>query len=182
MNTGVVSARYAKALLEYATEQGCENAIYENMLQLVATLQAVKEFTVMLRDPMLSHEKRVRLICKAVEPSPEFVRFARLVVKEEREDILLFIAHCYVSLYRKAKNIIAVKIITAVPLDDNFNEKIKEIIAAQSGAEVIIENVIDDTIIGGFVLEADSRRFDSSIMSRLEQIKEQLVKQYRKLV
>ena len=43
MNTGVVSMRYAKALLAYAKEQGAEDAIYRNMLQLMATLQQVKE-------------------------------------------------------------------------------------------------------------------------------------------
>ena len=39
MNTGVVSMRYAKALLFYAKEQGVEDAIYGNMLQLLHTLQ-----------------------------------------------------------------------------------------------------------------------------------------------
>jgi F0F1-type ATP synthase delta subunit len=38
MNTGVVSMRYAKALFAYAKEQGVEDAIYRNMLQLMATL------------------------------------------------------------------------------------------------------------------------------------------------
>ena len=38
MNTGVISMRYAKALLAYAKEQGVEDAIYSNMLQLMLTL------------------------------------------------------------------------------------------------------------------------------------------------
>ena len=63
MNTGVVSMRYAKALFAYAKEQGVEDAIYRNMLQLMATLQQVKELAAMLAAPTLSKDERVRLLC-----------------------------------------------------------------------------------------------------------------------
>ena len=50
--------RYAKALLAYAKEQGVEDAIYSNMLQLIVTLQRVKELEAMLVAPSLSKEER----------------------------------------------------------------------------------------------------------------------------
>ena len=69
MNTGVISMRYAKALLAYASEQGAEDAIYRNMLQLIASLQQVKEFAEVLNAPSLTKEERVRLLCSAVDSS-----------------------------------------------------------------------------------------------------------------
>ena len=102
MNIGVISMRYAKAMLAFALENGEENAIYNMMLQLRHTFRNVKQLPVVLQNPSLSQNERVGLICEAVNASPLFERFARLVVKEEREELLLFIAHAYIMLYRRA--------------------------------------------------------------------------------
>ena len=89
--------RYAKALFAYAKEQGAEDAIYSNMLQLMLTLQRVKELGSMLVAPSLSKNERVKLLCSAVESSSVYEDFIRLVVSEEREPLLIFIAHCYLD-------------------------------------------------------------------------------------
>ena len=86
--------RYAKALFAYAKQQGAEDAIYRNMLQLMVTLQQVKDLGNMLAAPTLSKEERVRLLCSAVDSSAVYEDFMRLVVDEEREPLLIFIAHC----------------------------------------------------------------------------------------
>ncbi len=181
MNTGVVSMRYAKALFAYAKEQGAEDAIYKNMLQLVAALQQVKELAAVLAAPSLSKEERVSLLCSAVDNSPAYENFIRLVVDREREALLIFIAHCYVSLYRKEKNILAVRFTTAVPVNDAFCDRIAAEFAP-AGAMVELQNVVDEGVIGGFVYETESHRLDASIRRQLRDIETEYVKQNRKLV
>ena len=181
MNTGVVSMRYAKALFAYAKEQGVEDAIYRNMLQLMATLQQVKELAAMLAAPTLSKDERVRLLCSAVDSSAVYEDFMRLVVDEERESLLIFIAHCYVSLYRKAKNIVAVRITTAEPLGEEFCDKVGAAFAPE-GATVELQNVVDEGVVGGFIYETETHRLDASIRRQLRDIETEFVKQNRKLV
>lgn len=180
MNTGVVSMRYAKALLSYAKEQGAESAIYGNMLQLLHTLQSVKELSVMLASPSLTATQRLSLLCSAVDSSPVYENFMRLVIKEEREALLIFIAHSYITLYRKEMNIVAVTLTTAVTADDALKEKVASMVG--HGTEVEMLNVVDPSIIGGFICETDSRRLDASVKRQLRDINEQLIKQNRKLV
>ncbi len=182
MNTGVISMRYARALYAYAAELGDEDAIYANMLQLMHTLQTVKELPVVLRSPSLTKEEKIELLCSAVDESPIYRRFAALVVDEEREDMLLFIAHCYISLYRKAKNIISVTLTIAAPMTDGFKEKAASVIAAGKGMDVELSTVVDPSIIGGFIYEAASERFDASIERQMRDIRNKLVEQNRKLV
>ena len=181
MNTGVVSMRYAKALFTYAKEQGVEDAIYGNMLQLMATLQQVKELAAMLAAPTLSKDERVRLLCSAVNASPVYEDFMRLVVDEERESLLIFIAHCYVSLYRKAKNVVAVRFTTAEPLGEEFCDRVAAEFAP-GGATVELQNVVDEDIVGGFIYETETHRLDASIRRRLRDIETEFIKQNRKLV
>lgn len=173
--------RYAKAMLAFALENGEENAIYNMMLQLRHTFRNVKQLPVVLQNPFLSQNERVGLICDAVNASPLFERFARLVVKEEREELLLFIAHAYIMLYRREKKILAVDFTTAVPADDALNGKVTAMLAGDHDS-VELNNAVDPSIIGGFIIEADSKRYDASVGSQLREIRKQLVKQNRKLV
>ena len=173
--------RYAKALFAYAKQQGCEEAIYHNMLQLMVTLQQVKELGNMLAAPTLSKEERVRLLCSAVDSSPVYENFVRLVVDEEREPLLIFIAHCYVSLYRKEKNIVAVRFTTAEPASQALLDKVAAAFVAD-GAAVEMQNVVDEGIVGGYIYETETHRLDASMRRQLRDIETEFVKQNRKLV
>ena len=173
--------RYAKALFAYAKEQGVEDAIYRNMLQLMATLQQVKELAAMLAAPTLSKDERVRLLCSAVDSSAVYEDFMRLVVDEELESLLIFIAHCYVSLYRKEKNIVAVRLTTAEPVSQALCDKVAAAFVADS-ATVEMQNVVDEGLVGGFVYETETHRLDASIRRQLRDIETEFVKQNRKLV
>lgn len=182
MNVGAISIRYARALLMFATEQGVEDAIYRNMSQLVHTLDYVKDLPVLLRAPVLTADERVKIICEAVDGGKVFEKFTRLIVKEGREELLMFIAHCYMTLYRKAKGILAVAFTTAKPVSEDFLDKVEELISHSSGANVELENVVDPSVIDGFVYEANSVRVDASVRGGLQNIRKKLVEQNRKLV
>ncbi|MBR4988335.1 MAG: F0F1 ATP synthase subunit delta [Bacteroidaceae bacterium] len=182
MNVGTISMRYARALLSFATEHDAEDVIYGNMSQLVHTLDKIKELPVLLRAPVLTPDERVEIICEAVGGNGVFEQFARLVVKEEREELLLFIAHCYMTLYRKAKGLLSVSFTTATPISDAFLSKVQKLIEQSSGAKVELNNIVDHSIIGGFIYEANSVRLDASVKGQLDGIRKKMVEQNRKLV
>ena len=182
MNVGVISVRYAKALLAYSIQQGVEDAVYDGMKQLVHTLQDVKELPIVLRNPHLKSAERVKLLCSVMPQLPIMERFAALIVKEEREDILVFIAYEYMNLYREAKGICAVRFITAAPVAPDFKAGLEQIVGNENKMKVEVEYIVDESIIGGFRMEVASRRIDASVEGQLRRIRKQLVKQNRKLV
>ncbi len=182
MNLGIVSMRYARALLAYATERKVEDAIYADMLQLSAVVGEVRELVLTLQNPVLTFAEKVDLLCSTVEESYEFRNFASLIIKHGREELLGYIAHGYITLYRKQKNIVAAKLTTPLPLGDAMREKIAAIIARACHATVELENVADSTIIGGFIYDADSLRYDASVKGKLQKIEKQMVKQNKRLI
>lgn len=183
MNAGVVSMRYASALWEYAAGRGVEDEIYANMSQLMELLSNVKDFVVKLQNPTFDSKKKVSILCSAVNnPGEVYRNFASLVVKQEREDLLIYIAHSYITLYRKKKNIVAVKLTTAIPLDEQLTQKIVSLVKQEGYSSVELQNIVDDSIIGGFILEVDSQRLDATLSSALKKIEKQLVDDSRRLV
>ena len=182
MNAGVISMRYARALLAFAKENGAETEVYVCMKNMLQAVEALRELPVLLRAPLLTGRERVRLICKVAGSSPLIERFAALVVKEQREELLPLIANSYVKRYCSDKSLLPVKFVTVQPLDDAVKEYIAKLISEKQNVSVELNNVIDPSIIGGYVYEAASRRIDASVSGQLREIRKQMVKQNRKLV
>ena len=182
MNIGIVSIRYAKALYAYAKEHDAQAAVYDNMRQLKTVLRSVKELPTMLKSPSLTNSEKVNIICSAMEPSPVFEHFITLVVKQEREDMLLYIAYAYIDIYRQENKIVAMKVTTAQPMSNNLLSKFENIIKARNDVTVVVRNVVDESIIGGFLCEANYVRYDASIRNQLSEIRRKIVKSNKKIV
>ena len=115
MYIGVISMRYAKALLAYADEKGTEDTVYEEAGILAYSFSRIPELRQALDNPVLPAETKLKLICEAAgggQVSEELKRFVELVLEERREKFLQFMIMSYIDLYRKQKNISVGKITT----------------------------------------------------------------------
>ena len=103
MDIGVISVRYARALLKSATEQQLDDAVYQEMQLLAKSYIDVPQLRQTIDNPMLSKDKKEALLLTAVggEPTPLTRAFIALVLKEDREPVMQFIANSYVTLYRQ---------------------------------------------------------------------------------
>ena len=62
MNTGVISVRYARALLKAACEQGIEDKVFAVMQTLAQNFLQIPELHMTIENPMLSKEKKRKLL------------------------------------------------------------------------------------------------------------------------
>ena len=85
-------------------------------------------------------------------------------------------ANDYVSLYRKHKHIIQGKVITASPVSEETEKKMKALVEARSQGTVEFNTEVDPSLIGGFILEYDTYRMDASVKNKLNAILTQLTK------
>ena len=105
MDIGVISVRYARALLKSATDAKIEDAVYTEMQQLAKSYIEVPQLRFTIDNPMLSKDKKEALLLTAVgtKASDLTKAFIQLVLKEDREGVMQFIANSYVTLYRQQK-------------------------------------------------------------------------------
>ena len=66
-------------------------------------------------------------------------------------------------------------LVTSTTLDDHTIQRLKDIVKAQTKSKVEFELEQDPSLIGGFILEYDTYRFDGSVRGQLQRIKKQLV-------
>ena len=172
MDIGVISVRYARALLKSATDAKAEDAVYTEMQQLIKSYAEVPQLRPAIDNPMLSKAEKETLLLTAAgkKPSPLVKAFIALVLKEDRESVMLFIAHSYVTLYRQQKNVIRGRLITATAVTPATEQKMRKMVESKTNGTVEFETEVNPDIIGGFILEYDTYRMDASVKSKLNSI------------
>ena len=179
MDIGVVSMRYAKALIEYAKENRAEDTLYKEMKMLSRNLSAFPNLKEALSNPVLN----IRAAATGDQGvSRTFSRFITLVLKNNREQFLQFICLSFLDLYRKLKHIGVGKLITAVPVDKETEERIRNSAGAILHAQMELETVVDPSIEGGFVFDINDYRLDASIATQLKRVKQQFIDKNRRIV
>lgn len=176
MDIGVVSARYARALLKFACQQKEEDRVYTEMETLAASYLEVPELRRALDNPGYDAEQKARVLRQAAggKVSESTTRFLNLVLKEHRESFLQFMALNYVTLYRELKKVVRVALTTAVPLMEHEEEMLRELVEHKSHEHVDFLSKVDAGLIGGFILDYDTYRLDASVAGELRRISQQL--------
>ena len=178
MYIGVISMRYAKALLAYADEKGTEDTVYEEAGILADSFSRIPELRQALDNPVLPAETKLKLICEAAgggKVSEELKRFVELVLEERREKFLQFMIMSYIDLYRKQKNISVGKITTVCPVAEEVVSRIRALV-------VEFKTKIDPKLEGGFIFEIGTYRLDASVANQIKRVKQQFIAKNRRIV
>ena len=172
MDIGVISTRYARALLKSATDAKLEEQVYQEMMTLAKSYMDVPELRQTIDNPMLDKDKKQTLLETAAGgATSELMRtFIALVLKEDRENMVQFMAYSYVTLYRKQKNVIRGKLTTAARVSPETEQKMRQMVESMTQGTVEFETEVNPDSIGGFILEYDTFRMDASVKSKLNNI------------
>lgn len=176
MDLGVISVRYARALLKGSIEAKTENKVYTEMQTLAESYIAVPELRRTIDSPMMPRETKAKLLLAAAgsDVCDITAKFIDIVLNQGRENMIQFIANSYITLYRQQKNITRGKLTTAVPVAPAVEQKMKDMVESRTKGVVEFTTEVDPELIGGFVLEYDTYRMDTSVKSQLNNILKQL--------
>lgn len=176
MDIGVISVRYARALLKGSCDAKIEGKVYAEMQSLASSYIDVPQLRHTIDNPMISKAAKENLLVAAVGGNPcELTKaFFRLVLREDRESVIQFMANSYITLYRKEKNIIRGKLTTAAAVSSATELKLRQMVEDKTNGTVEFETEVNPDIIGGFILEYDTYRMDASVKSKLKSILSQL--------
>lgn len=178
MDIGIISVRYAKALLKYAEEQKEEARVYDEMKTLAASFVETPRLQTALGSPVLSPEAQLDLLCTACsgeqKASETSSRFFRMVISNKRTGMMLYVANSFLTLYRKKHHLVRGRLVVSKEISEATKEKLKSVVVNRQKADVDFDVTIDPSIIGGFILEYGTYRLDASARTQLNQVRRAL--------
>ena len=176
MNTGKISARYTSALYSIAKEKGETESVYSQMHALSEAFFKTEGLSVAMSNPMYTDEQKTNLLKTAIGNglTDTMKTFIHFVAEKERLEFMPFMAMMYQEIYRKDNDIILGKVTTANQMGKETLDNLRNKIEQKTGKRVILHDEQNEDLIGGFILELNNLRYDASIKTSLDQIKNKL--------
>lgn len=166
--------RYAKALLELAIEQDKVDAVLKDMEFFVNSGKDNHDLLVFLKSPVIKADKKLNVLNELYSHFDILSKsFIQLITKNGREALLSVIATSFVDLVKRYKGIIPVMLISATELSKSSKDKILSKINVSGTIE--LTEVIDPSLIGGFIVRIGDVQVDASVNSQLKKLKIDLI-------
>lgn len=172
MNESRAAIRYAKATLDFAIEKKAADAVENDMREISATISENTELQNLLESPVVKGEVKKNSLQQIFKKSNEITKgLIRTLTDNKRIALLQEVAFKYIILHEQLKGEDVAYVTTAVPLTADLEKKILSEVTKITGNKVTLENKIDESIIGGFVLRVGDLQYDASVANKLNGLK-----------
>lgn len=174
MNESRVAYPYAKSLFSLTKEQGKVEEVLNDM-QLIASVCAENPtLDQVFKSPIIPHDKKNSIMDTIFKGRVSNLTFEiySLLRKKNREMYLSEIAKQFVNIYKQENNIVSAQITSAAPLTEHLRSEFKNLISSKFGSKKIeMQEVVDNEILGGYILRVGDRQIDQSIKGKMLTLK-----------
>ncbi|MGO4773609.1 ATP synthase F1 subunit delta [Flavobacterium sp. W22_SRS_FK3] len=167
--------RYAKAILDLANSKGVAEAVNNDMKLIASTIESNAELSTFIENPTTTVEiKESALLEVFANVNGVTKGLFHLLFENKRFEILQAIALEYKKLFDESNGVEVAKVTTAIPMDAALEAKVLAKVATLSDKKITLENIVDPSIIGGFILRIGDQQYNASVANRLQVLKREL--------
>jgi F-type H+-transporting ATPase subunit delta len=168
--------RYAKAILEIADSNGNATKVNNDMKTIVETVSSNQELSDFLASPIIASDLKMNALSEVFSSvESESRSLFKLLQENKRFEILLPIAEQFNAQYDVLNGIEIAKVTTAIPMDAALEAQVLAKIGTISDKKITLQNTIDPSIIGGFILRIGDKQYNASVANRLQELRREFL-------
>ena len=169
----VAAKRYAEAAYLIARQDGTE-AVWSEGLTALAGL-GTEEAQVFLQDSRVPAQRKAELLESALRGiDPLVLNLGRLLLRRKKTVIAPQIREAFQELVDAANGITHATVTSAVTLSQDELRAVTDKLSGMTGGTVVVQSRVDESIVGGLVVQMGDRLIDGSTRSRLQALKRRL--------
>ena len=180
MIEGSLARRYTKALFQLAREAGQEEAVGREVDEFFTAYEG-SDLRTVLTNPAFDVATRKRVLIQVAnhqQLSVLTIHFLSLLLERDRLKHLPGIASYYRRLLNEAKGQVEAKVVSASALAPALFDRVREQLRGLSGKEVVLQQEVDASLLGGMTVELAGKVYDGSIRTQLEKMKQRVARGY----
>jgi F-type H+-transporting ATPase subunit delta len=169
-----VAGRYASALFDLANETGKVADVERDLVTFQGLLNESTDLVRAVRSPVITAEDQSRAIGAVLAKAGIgglAANFLKLVSSNRRLFAIQDIIKAYLTLSARARGEITAEVVSALPLNSEQTAALKETLRASVGKDVTLQARVDPSLLGGLVVKVGSRMIDSSLKTKLQNLK-----------
>jgi F-type H+-transporting ATPase subunit delta len=167
---------YSEALFSLALEENRIDELQGELKVLCELIAENPEFMEFLATPKIGKDEKRNFVDSVLAGkfSQEIVNLTKVLIDKKRSREILEIVSVFDKTVLLHKDLYSATAYTAVPLSAPEMDALKAKLAALTGKQISLENIIDASVIGGIRLKVGDRVIDGSLKRRLEDLKDNL--------
>tara|TARA_B110000003_G_scaffold255666_1_gene272635 strand:+ start:1285 stop:1815 length:531 start_codon:yes stop_codon:yes gene_type:complete len=167
--------RYAKAIFEIAIEENAIENVFNDMNVIDSLSNDSSDFRNLLTNSQIKYQDKKNAILSLIESySGLTVKLIDLLINNKRVYIVNDIAKSFIQLYNRHNDIKEAVVITAAPINKDLEEKILSKINVADIKSINLKNIVDPSILGGFIIRFDGKEYNASVKQNLNNLKTEL--------
>lgn len=174
------AGEYGLALFKLAKEMGAGSEIFNDFTAVKSCFEADSDFERLLGNPRLTQEERTQVLDNIFGGKINVYLLNMLKILASKR-LLGIVDGCWLEyrrLYCQDNNILPVKVTSAQELSEGQKKKIEESLAEKTGSRILLSCAVDESLIGGLILEYGGKRYDATVRNRLTGLKKSIIQDY----
>jgi F-type H+-transporting ATPase subunit delta len=164
--------RYAKAILSLAVDQKLEETVNNDMKLIANTVSQNSDLDLALKNAIAKQDTKKEILNQVFPKlNPLTSKLFDVLVDNNRIDAVADVARKYNELYDNYIGKEKATVTTAVSMTKDLEIKVMAKIKELTSKSVDLENIVDESIIGGFILRVGDIQYNASIASKLNKLK-----------
>ena len=169
-----VAGRYATALFQLALEGNALEQVAADLDRFNEALDAFEDLARLVKSPVFTAEEQGRALAAILEQlkiEGLTRNFLLLVAKNRRLFATPDMIRAFRAMLARHRGEMSASVTAAAKLTDGQVTALKQALKAALGKEVMLEERVDPTLLGGLVVKVGSRMVDTSLRTRLNSLK-----------
>ena len=169
-----VAQEYGTALFMLANEENKVDSFRNSLAVLKRAFEDEPDYMGFISSPGIPLSQRLESITTVFANHIEetVLNFLLLLCEKNRLDCFYEAEKTFESLYDESQRTLNIKVKSAVPFSDDQKTKLEAKLEKKYKCKVDTQYIIDTTLLGGVIIEADDTVIDGSLRHRMGQIKE----------
>ncbi len=169
------SNRYSDAIFEIASQDNNLNE-WGDFLNDLSEIFKDRKIQKFFLDPKINNNDKVALISESdIESDDKKINFLRLMIEKNKLFLIDSIHDRYKKLIDLNNGVKRAEIITAFELTETQLNQINDKLSNITKTKVIGNNVVDKSILGGFIAKFDDQMLDMSTKGKLSELKDKIL-------
>ena len=174
----LVAKTYGEALFELAMEKQDPEEFLQEAQGILNILEENPDFDKLMKHPKISKTEKEEVVetVFAGRISREMTGFLKLVVNKDRYGEVKDIIRFFAEKLQEERKIGVAYVTTAVEMTEEQKKAVMDKLLATTSYKVMkMHYIVDASIIGGMIIRIKDRVVDSSVRTKLEEMKKQLL-------
>ena len=170
--------RYALALYQVAEEKGKVEEYLDELRMICNLIDEYEDFKQVIKHPQISTVRKKQAFINIFRGKidDDLLSFLLILIEKDRIKYIKEKLNQMEKIHLERKNTLIAEVKTAVPMLESEKQALKEKLQQQYDKNIIMNNEVDKSILGGVFVRVGNDVIDGTVKSKLDELKKIILK------